>query len=166
MKIRGVAYNNHRREFSVRARRQTYGFPYARAEAPPAIGDPVVSVAVDPELGDEAFTYSTASGRSGTVHGDEVLDHNRDPRYLRELLLYELTLAVRRRVTGSLFGRRELARRMRTSPAQLYRLLDPTNSRKSVDQMLVLLSVLDCDVQMRVRAGNGRRKAVPSAPPA
>jgi hypothetical protein len=166
MKIQGVAYNNHRREFSVRAGRRTYCFPYACAEAPPATGDSVVSVAVDPELGREAFAYTTASGRSGAVHVEQVLDHNRDPRYLREALLYELTLAARRGVASSLRGRRELARRMGTSPAQLYRLLDPTDSRKSVDQLLVLLSVLDCDVQMQVRAGNVRRKAAPSAAPA
>ena len=40
-------------------------------------------------------------------------------------------------------------RRQGTSPTQLYRLLDQTNYRKSVDQMLQLLQVLDCDVQPR-----------------
>jgi hypothetical protein len=36
--------------------------------------------------------------------------------------------------------------------SSLYRLLDQTNYRKSVDQLLRLLKVLDCDVQLVVRA--------------
>jgi hypothetical protein len=43
-------------------------------------------------------------------------------------------------------------RRVGTSPAQLYRLLDTTNQRKSVDQMLRLLQALDCEVDLVVRA--------------
>ena len=35
---------------------------------------------------------------------------------------------------------------------QFYRLLDQTNCRKSVDQMLAFLQVLDCDVELVVRA--------------
>jgi hypothetical protein len=33
----------------------------------------------------------------------------------------------------------------------LYRLLDPANYRKSVDKMLALLQVLDCEVEVIVR---------------
>lgn len=43
-------------------------------------------------------------------------------------------------------------RRLGTSAAQLYRLLDQTNYRKSVDQMLLLPSVLDCEVALVIRA--------------
>jgi hypothetical protein len=49
-------------------------------------------------------------------------------------------------------ARREIIQRLGTSPSQLYRLLDQTNYRKSVDQLLRLLKVLDCDVQLVVRA--------------
>jgi hypothetical protein len=41
-------------------------------------------------------------------------------------------------------------RRRETSAAQLYRLLDQTNYRKSVDQVLALLQVLNCDVDLVV----------------
>jgi hypothetical protein len=33
---------------------------------------------------------------------------------------------------------------------QLYRLLDPTNTRKSINQLVALLHVLDCDVKLVV----------------
>lgn len=49
-------------------------------------------------------------------------------------------------------SKREIVRRLGTSAAQLYRLLDQTNYRKSLDQLLALLQVLNCDVDVVVRA--------------
>ena len=85
------------------------------------------------------------------MHIEQVLEYNKDPAYLRDLLLYKLTLAAQRRVIATALSKREIIRRLGTSPAQLYRLLDQTNYRKSVDQVLHLLHVLDCDVDVIVR---------------
>jgi len=48
---------------------------------------------------------------------------------------------------------------LRTSATQLYRLLDQTNYRKSVDQLLSLLHVLDCDVDLLVKSRGMSGKA-------
>jgi hypothetical protein len=45
----------------------------------------------------------------------------------------------------------EIVRRLGTSPAQLHRRLDPTNDRKSVDRVLALLQVLNCEIDLVVR---------------
>ncbi len=45
---------------------------------------------------------------------------------------------------------REVARRLGTSPTQLSRLLDLTNYTKSLRQLLGLLVVLGCDVDVAV----------------
>ena len=102
--------------------------------------------------GREGFTYELESGRTGTVHGEQVLEYNQDPRHLRNLLLYRLTLEAQKRVNASPLSKREIIRRLGTSATQFYRLLDQTNYRKSVDQLLALLQVLDCDVELVVRA--------------
>jgi len=47
-------------------------------------------------------------------------------------------------------SKHEVVRRLKTSPSQLYRLLDPTNDRKSIDEMLRLLSVLGYTVEWSV----------------
>jgi hypothetical protein len=90
--------------------------------------------------------------RQGSVHIEQVLEYKQDPRYMRDVLLYKLTIEARKRVEESAVSRREIIRRLGTSPAQFYRLLDPTNYRKSVDRMLFLLHVLDCDVDLVIRA--------------
>ena len=58
---------------------------------------------------------------------------------------------VQTRVKDSALSRRELVRRLGTSATQFYRLLEQTNYRKSVDQMLSLLRVLDCDVELIIK---------------
>lgn len=150
MKIRSVRANNRRRAFEVATKAVTYAMPYARVDPAPAPDDPVASVFVDEELGREGFTYTLRSGAEGSVHLDAVFDYNEDPSYMRDVLLYRLTLEARRCVETSGLSRREIIRRMGTSPAQFYRLLDPSNRRKTVDRMLVLLAVVGCHVDLTV----------------
>ena len=152
MKIRSVKANNRRKAFEITAAKKRLVFPFTRLEVPPTADDPIASVHIDRELGGEGFTYVLESGRHGTVHVDHVLEYNQDPDHLRDLLLYRLTLEAQKRVARTRLAKREIIRRLGTSPPQLYRLLDQTNYRKSVDQMLRLLQVLDCDVQLVVRA--------------
>lgn len=152
MKIRSVAHNNRKKVFEVSTATRKHVFPFSKAEPAPTVQDPIDELFVDREAGREAFTYILRSGRTGTVHAEQVLDYNQDPTYLRDLLLYRLTLEARKRVAQSPLSKRELARRLDTSAAQLYRLLDQTNYRKSLDQVLALLRVLDCEVDLVVRA--------------
>ncbi len=151
MKIRSVKANNRRKAFEVTAAKKRLMFPFSQLDVPPTPDDPIANVYVDRELGGEGFTYVLRSGREGTVHIEDVLEYNQDPDHLRDLLLYRLTLEAQKRIAATRLAKREIIRRLGTSPTQLYRLLDQTNYRKSVDQMLRLLQVLDCDVQLVVR---------------
>ncbi len=152
MKIRSVKANNRRKAFEVRTHSKMLTFPYIKAEPRPTGIDPVDGVMVDKELAREAFTYVLKSGEEGTIHIEQVLEYNQDPGYLRDLLLYRLTLEAQKRVEASELSKREIIRRLGTSAAQFYRLLDQTNYRKSVDQLLNLLHILDCDVDLVVKS--------------
>lgn len=151
MKILKVAADHRKRAFVVTVDRGDLELPFAKLDPPLSEADRVRGVYVDEELGREGFTYELVNGREGTVHVDQVLDFNRDPGYLADLLLYQLTLEAEKRLTSSGIGIRQLARRLKTSPSQIYRLLDTTNYRKSVRQMLGLLHALDCEVDLVVR---------------
>jgi hypothetical protein len=65
--------------------------------------------------------------------------------------LYRLTLEGQKRIAESPLSKREIIRRLGTSASQLYRLLDQTNYRKSVGQVLALLQVLNRYVDLVVR---------------
>jgi hypothetical protein len=123
--------------------------PWTRS---PISDDPVTRVYVDRELGGEGFTYELQSGKTGTVLIEQVLEYNRDPNYLRDLMLYKLTIEAQSRIADSPLSKREIIRRLGTSATQLYRLLDQTNYKKSLDQLVSLLQLFECDVDLVVRA--------------
>lgn len=151
MKIRRVTANNRRQAFDVMTARSSYRFPFAKLRLRPGPTNRIKDVYVDKELGNEAFTYVLESGDEDSVHLEDVLHYNEDPGYMRDLLLYKLTVEAQKRVKDSSLSRRELIRRLGTSATQFYRLLDQTNYRKSVDQMLSLLRVLDCEVEFIIK---------------
>jgi hypothetical protein len=151
MRIRSVKHNNRKKVFEIKTSTKVFVFPYTKTDPEPTAGDPVKRLFVDEELGREGFTYELESGRAGTVHIEQVLEYNQDPNHLRDLLLYRLTLEAQKRIAKSPLSKREIIRRLGTSAAQLYRLLDQTNYRKSVDQLVSLLQVLECDVDLVVR---------------
>ena len=156
MKIRSVIANNRRRAFVVATKQGSLVFPYSKATPRPTPSNRVAEAFVDKELGNEAFTYVLAGGQEGSIHADSVLEYNQDPGHARDLLLYKLTLETQKRIASSRLSKREIIRRLGTSATQFYRLMDQTNYRKSIDQMLSLLEVLDCDVSLTVRARKAR----------
>jgi len=151
MKLRDVIVNNRKAQLELVSRSgRSLPFPFVKLDPKPSAKDRVVEAFVDKELGNEAVTYVLESGAEGSVHIDHALEYNQDPTHLAELLAHKLTVEAAKRVDQSKLSRRELARRLHTSVPQLYRLIDPTISRKNLAQLVALLHLLDCDVDLVV----------------
>ena len=60
-------------------------------------------------------------------------------------------MEAQRGIEGSGLSRRQIAKRLHTSAPQLYRLLDPANTSKSMSQLVALLHVLNCEVELVVK---------------
>ncbi len=152
MKIRSIKSNSRKHEFSVVTYSGAeYFLPYSKADPSPSSDNRVEEVSVDKELGKEAFTYILESGQEGTVHIEQVLEYNEDPKYLADLLTYKLSLEAQKCVETSELSRRQMAKQLKTSVPQLYRLLDPANTSKSMSQLVALLHILNCDVDLVVK---------------
>ncbi|MCC6810948.1 MAG: helix-turn-helix domain-containing protein [Deltaproteobacteria bacterium] len=148
MKLKKVHANNHKKCFEVQTAGRTFEFPYSKLSVPPRDGDPIATCFVDRDLGSEAFTYTLTSGKESTIHSDQLLEYHQDPDYTRQMLLYKLTLKAQKLLDARGVKKREIIRRLHTSPAQFYRLLDQTNYKKSIDQMVRMLAALDCGVDV------------------
>ncbi len=152
MTIEGVVANNHKGAFDVGlSDGRTLSLPYARLDRGPTGTLRVAEVYADPELGHQGFTYVLDDGTEESVPVDAVLDYNRDPGYVRDQLVYRLTLAAGRAVEASGLSHREIIRRLGTSPTQFYRLLDTTFYGKTLDRLVELLTVAGCEVEIEVR---------------
>jgi predicted XRE-type DNA-binding protein len=152
MKIRKVECNNQKKTFEVTTfSGRAFSYPYAKVSPSPDSDNHVHKVYPDVDFGREAFTYVLESGDEGTVHIDHLLEYSDDPEYMARLALHKLTVEARKRVEESPLSKREIMRRLGTSQAQLYRLLDPANYKKSMNQLVELLAAVDCEVEMVVR---------------
>ena len=159
MKITKVIPNNRKKAFVVYTRGRIYDFPYAEVLPSPTSKNRVVEIQVDEDMGREGFVYILEAGEEGAAHIDHVLEYNRDPTYAADILLYKLTLWAQEATKKSHLSTRELIRRLGTSPSQFYRLLDQTNYRKSMRQLLALLHLLNWDVDVVLKRqvdGSGR----------
>ena len=150
MKIKKVEANNYRKCFEIETTKGKLSFPFAKAEVVPTSKDRLTHLSVDKELGQEWITYRLESGREGALPCDAFLEYNRDPEYLAHLMLHRLTIDALSKIEDEGISRRELSRRLRTSPSQLYRLLDPANQTKTIDQMVKLLAVLGYELEYKV----------------
>ena len=111
---------------------------------------------IDPRKTADATIALAGRVRDELVRADTELSTLRhymrdDAPSIRILEARIRSLEAQRRVGASPLSRREIIRRLGTSATQFYRLLDQTNYRKSVDQLVSLLQVLDCDVKLVVR---------------
>jgi len=148
MKIKKVLCNNRKKAFEVITSQGSLNFPYSQLKIEITRKDKVSEVFVDAELGNEAITYRLESGKEASIHIDQILEYNKDPDYLRQVLLYKLTLKAQKLIEAQDIKKRELIRRLNTSPTQFYRLLDQTNTHKTIDQMIKLLTALGCPVDI------------------
>lgn len=142
MKIREVKINNSKKTIDIKTSKGQYSLPFTKLENRPSIKNRISKIFVDKELANKAVTYILESGAEESIHLDAFLDYNRDPDYWRELTLHQLTVDAIRLIKASGLSKNEIVRRLKTSPSQLYRLLDPTNYKKSIDEMFRLIAVL------------------------
>lgn len=156
MKVRRVLVNNRKAQLELTTSAgEMLPFPFSKLSPRPTQRNRVRDAFVDRELGSEGVTYVLDSGAEGSVHIDHALEYNEDPRYLSEVLMHRMTVEAAKCIGEAGLSRREIARRLGTSVPQIYRLLDPANASKSINQLISLLHVLGCDVELKVK----RRRA-------
>ena len=96
VKIKRVLGNNRKRAFLLDTSKGHYEFPYSQLKLKPSKRDPLAHVAPDGNFGNQAFSYQLRSGAADTVHIDHVLRYAEDTDYLREELVFKLTVEANR----------------------------------------------------------------------
>lgn len=152
MKILKVNYNNKRKCIFIDTKKGELFLPYAKLRLKPSSKNKITNLYIDEELGHEAVTYCLENGKEDSIHVDAFLDFNRDPELLKNNLLHEMTLRAIKEVKNSKLSLSDIARILRTSRAQLDRLLDPANYNKSIDELIKLLFVLGQEVSFKTKS--------------
>lgn len=159
MRVNAVSFSNRKQGFTVDSDRGVFWFPYQKAAPNIQNRIKVLDAWVDEEIASEGFSFTYGKNTEETVHLEQVLEHCNDPQHIRRQLIYQLTIEAQNRLETSGFSLREVARRLHTSPTQLYRLLDQTNTDKTLDRLVEFLAVLGHMVSFQIgrRAGTESR---------
>lgn len=144
--------NQRKKCLEIETEKGVFGLPFSKLSLVPTLKNPIDKIIVDQEFGNEAVTYTLLSGDEETVHVDAFLDYNCEPDFMKELTLYNLSLRALDLLRKSKLSKREIARKLRTSPAQLYRLLNTANYKKSTDEMFRLIACLGGEVDIVVHS--------------
>ncbi len=150
LKIKKADFDNRKHLIFVETSKGMMSLPYKKLSLPPTRENPIQEIFPDKELANLAVTYILKDGSENSVPSDAFLDYNCDLDYLRSLELHKLTLEALAVLSRSGLSKREVSRRLNTSMAQLLRLLDTTNTRKTIDQMIRLLAILGARVEIKV----------------
>lgn len=152
LKIKRAAVDNRKHLIYAETVKGTFSLPFGKLSRKISPENPIETIFSDSELGNVALTYILKDGSEDSIPIDAFLDHNQDPDYFIALELHKLTVEALKAFKKNSLAKREICRRLETSMSQLQRLFDPSNTNKSVDQMMRLIYVLGCRVHIEVKA--------------
>lgn len=139
-KFKTVEFNNKKRVFHLQ---YTSGLQLECPFSAIGLNQKVVEAGPDLEAGGHSFFYVLEDGSKDYVPYDQPLHITQHPEYVKEQALYEMTKLINQFIRKEKISKRELARRLHTSPSQLERLLDPTNHKKELSRLIEIAALLN-----------------------
>ena len=124
-KIKSVEVNNRKKIIVVETSKGEMNLPFSKLNKSPLKENRIVEIFPDKELKNEAITYILEDGTEETIHVDIFLSFNKDPDYIKELALYEMTVQLKKQKSQLQIPVSELARRLNTSRSQVHRFVGP-----------------------------------------
>jgi hypothetical protein len=141
-KFKKVEFNNKKRVFKLSYNSGlVVECPYAAL----GIKEKVVEAAPDKEVGGHSFYFILENGKQDYVPFDQPLYISNNPDYMRQELMFELTMNILSIIEDVGISKRELARSLKTSVTQINRLLDQTNYNKDLSRLIQIASLLNYD---------------------
>ena len=139
-----VVFDNKKRVFHLE---YVSGLKIECPYFPLGIREKVIEAGPDAEVGNHSLYFILESGKKDTVPFDQPLHIAQHPEYVKRQTLYNMTKQLNVFVKHTGVPKRELARRLKTSMAQLSRLLDTTNYNKELSRLIELAAVLNYELK-------------------
>ncbi len=152
MKIEKIFFENGSELVEVITKRNgkkvKFSLPVAKLKPAPSKVNPIVSIEIDKDLGSEGISYILRNGEPGTVHIDAFREFSRDPDFFRDLTVYKSTLLLEQINEQSPISKKELAGKLTTSVAHIYRIFESSYYGKTIDQIIKALAVYGYKVEL------------------
>ena len=151
-KVKFAKTNNRKKAIIIETAKTEMFLPYSKLLFQPDANNKIVKVFPDRDMNNEGITYYLEDGTIDSVHIDVFLHFNKDPEYMKEIALYELTIKLQKQREKLKIPISKLAHRLNTSKKQINSLLDQTNCKKTMDSMLDLACALGVELEINCAA--------------
>ena len=138
-KFKTVEFNNKKRVFILT---YTSGLVVECPYSSLGIKNKIVEAGPDKEVGNHSFFFVLENGEKDYVPYDQPLHISNNPDYMRQELMFDLTMKIKQIIETAGISKRELARSLKTSVTQINRLLDQTNYTKDLSRLIQIASLL------------------------
>lgn len=138
-KFKLVRFNNKKKVFHLT---YTSGLEIECPYSALSIDKNIIDAGPDKEVGNHCFYFVLEDGEKDYITFDQPLYIIRHPDYVREEVLYNLTLELQKIIALKKIPKRELARRLNTSVTQVNRLLDQTNYKKDLSRLIEIATII------------------------
>ncbi len=151
-KVKFAKANNRKKAIVIKTSKIEMFLPYSKLVSKPNANNKIVKVFPDKEMNNEGIIYYLKDGTKDSIHIDIFLHFNKNPEYMKEITLYELTVQLQKQKEKLKTSISKLAYRLNTSKKQIKLLLDQTNYKKTVDSMLDLAYALGVEPEINCAA--------------
>ncbi len=138
-KFKLVRFNNKKKVFHLT---YTSGLEIECPYSALSIEKNVIEAGPDKEVGNHCFYFILEDGEKDYITHDQPLYIIRHPDYVREEVLYNVTVELQHIIVLKKIPKRELARRLNTSVTQVNRLLDQTNYNKDLSRLIEIATII------------------------
>ena len=138
-KFKLVRFNNKKKVFHLT---YTSGLEIECPYSALSIDENVIEAGPDKEVGNHCFYFVLENGEKDYITFDQPLHIIRQPDYVREEVLCNITLELQKIIALKKISKREIARRLNTSVTQVNRLLDQTNYNKDLSQLIEIGTII------------------------
>ena len=147
-KLKKIEFNNRKKEFDVfykSGQKVTLHFGQL------GIQSNLLAAGVDPESKGIAFFYKTETGAEDFVPYDIPLILAKDPDYLFQIEVEELTADIKKKMESKGITKKFLARSLGTSDIQIQRLLNADNPNKNFLQLNKIAHILGLNLSLKLQ---------------
>jgi hypothetical protein len=147
-KFRSVQFNNRKKVFHLI---YTSGLEVDCPYSAISVKKNVVEAGPDKEVGNHSFYFILEDGYTGYVPYDQPLHIINHPDYVKEEIMWRVTIQLRDVIASKNISKREIARRMNTSVTQINRLLDQTNYNKDLSRLIEMAAIIGYEFDWSLR---------------
>jgi len=147
-KIKKVSFSNKTKEIEIEyASKKKYLLHYGQL----GIGKNIVRAWVDSETKGKSVGFEFDDGSIDFMPYDQPLVLNKDPEYMLQEQIEHLVLELNEAIQKKGISKKYIAKKLKTSENQIFRLLNPSILNKNLEQLYQMAFILNKQIEIELK---------------